>query len=114
MNRDYSKFPDDDNGDSLWRMAEEGDALVEERDIEFTVIFETEDEALKFGEYLLFNRQQALLCDDDESEDYPFQIVTTVSMVPSYSAIVEHEQLLAKYANPLNGHNDGWGCYVCK
>ena len=72
MNRDYSRFLDDGNGDSLWRMVKEGDALTEERDIEFTVMFETEDEAMEFGERLLFNRQTVLLCDDEELEEYPY------------------------------------------
>lgn len=114
MDRDYSTFPDDANGDSLWRMIEEGDALTEQRNIEFTVIFETEDDAMKFGQYLLFNRQQVLLRDDEESDEYPYCIVSTVTLVPSYKAIVDHEKLLAEYASPLNGHNDGWGCCVCK
>ncbi|WP_299981866.1 ribonuclease E inhibitor RraB [uncultured Pseudoteredinibacter sp.] len=113
MKRDYSKFPNDACGDSLWRMVVEGDDLTEERDLEFIVIFETEDEAMKFGEHLLFNRQKVLLCDDD-SEDYPYFIASTVSMIPRYETILEYERLLEKYASPLNGKNDGWSCYVCK
>lgn len=112
MVRDFSKFPDDENGNTLWNMALQGDDLSERRDVEFTVAFRTEDEALKFGEILLFNRQQVLLCDNEESDDYPYDIIVTVAMVPSHKEITDFEDLLHKYAKDLDGINDGWGCYV--
>lgn len=114
MNRDHSKYPDDENGNALWQLIEEGDNPTQERDIEFSVAFKTEDEAMQFGEHLLFNRQQVLLCDDEESEDYPFHIVVTVAMVPSHEEITDFENLLATYAEDLNGVNNGWGCDVKK
>lgn len=110
MNRDQTIYPDDENGDVLWHMAQQGDDLSKKRDVEFTVIFSTETEALKFGEVLLFNRQQVLLCDNEESEEYPYEIVVTVAMVPTHKEISDYENLLQKYASDLNGYNDGWGC----
>ncbi len=49
MIRDKSTYPDDENGDALWNMVQQGDDLSKKRDIEFTVIFSTEEDALKFG-----------------------------------------------------------------
>jgi hypothetical protein len=109
MNRDIAKFPDDEHGDALWNMAKQGDELGKERDIEFTVAFQAEEEALKFGEVLLFNRQQVLLYDTDNS-DYPYNIVVTVAMIPSYRKILDYEKLLDEHASKFNGLNDGWGC----
>ncbi|HHP8720457.1 TPA: ribonuclease E inhibitor RraB, partial [Acinetobacter baumannii] len=34
MNRDYEQFPDDDNGNVLWQMVEDGDDLTELHEIE--------------------------------------------------------------------------------
>lgn len=112
MKRDKAIFPDDENGDVLWNMMQQGDDLSKKRDIEFTVIFPTEEEALKFGEILLVNRQQVLLCDNEDSDDYPFEIVVTVAIFPTHKEITDYENLLQEYASDLNGYNDGWGCYA--
>jgi len=112
MTRDFTKFPDDMSGDSLWDMSQRGDDMAEKRDVEFAVVFATEDEALKFGGILLVNRQQVLLCDNQESKDYPYEIIATIAMVLSYQAITEYEGLLQQYAADLNGINDGWGCHA--
>ncbi len=39
MTRDYEQFPDDDNGNVLWQMAEDGDDLTELHEIEFQLHF---------------------------------------------------------------------------
>tara|TARA_R110002072_G_scaffold46082_8_gene127952 strand:- start:20276 stop:20620 length:345 start_codon:yes stop_codon:yes gene_type:complete len=111
MKRDSDTFPDDDCGNALWNMAQAGDNLAKRRDVEFTVIFSTEDAALKFGAALLFNRQQVLLCDNEASTEYPFEIVATVSMVPSHPEITDYENLLQVHASSFSGIYDGWGSF---
>jgi len=110
MNRNTNEFPDDSAGDALWAMSHNGDDLTQSREIEFTVVFPTEKEALSFGETLLFNRQKVLLCDSKESDDYPFEIVVFVELEPTHQNITDYQELLAQYATPLSGLNDGWGC----
>lgn len=112
MIRDKVQFPDDANGDALWNMVKQGDDLSKNRDVEFTVIFPTEESALKFGEELLFNRQKVLLCDNEEADDYPYEIVVTVVMAPNHKEIIGYENLLQRYASKYDGHNDGWGCFA--
>lgn len=112
MKRDYTDFPEDENGDALWTIFQRGDDMSKKRDVEFTVIFPTENEALKFGEMLLTNRQQVLLCDNEESEDYPYEIVATIAMVLSHGEISAYESLLQEHADGLNGVSDGWGCHA--
>jgi hypothetical protein len=58
MARDYSRFPADENGDALWRMAEAGDDLTKPREVDFAVIFPTEGTALQFAVHLLRNGQK--------------------------------------------------------
>jgi hypothetical protein len=110
MNRDFKEFPDDSTGEALWGKKLNGDDLTKSREIEFTVVFPTENEALSFGESLLLNRQKILLCDSNEGDDYPFEIVVFVELIPTHQSITEYQELLEQYASPLNGLNDGWGC----
>jgi len=112
MDRDFIGFPDDSTGEALWGKKLSGDDLTKSREIEFTVVFPTENEALSFGESLLLNRQKVLLCDSKESDDYPFEIVVFVELTPTHQSITEYQELLEQYASPLNGLNDGWGCIV--
>lgn len=110
MKRDPDNFPDDVNGDALWQMQQNGDDLSKPREIEFTVIFATEDEALKFGEALLINRQKILLSDNEENKEYPFEIIVYVYMEATYDEITGYEELLESHAEKFNGRGDGWGC----
>jgi hypothetical protein len=48
MERDFDKFPDDENGDILWDIHSRGNDLTERREVDFSVIFPTE-EAASFG-----------------------------------------------------------------
>lgn len=109
MTRDNQQFPPNDNGDILWQMQQAGDKLDIPRDIEFTVAFVNEDEAIKFGEVLLANRQKILLSDVEGQR--PFEILVTVNMLPNYEDISGYQALLESHAAPLNGINDGWGCF---
>ena len=58
MQREPDIFPADPTGDALWEMQQNGDDLNKQREVEFTVVFENEEDALKFGETLLINRQK--------------------------------------------------------
>lgn len=105
-------FPDDDNGDVLRQMAEQGDDLSVPREIDFSVIFPTEDAALKFAILLLRNGQKVSFSEYDENEDLPWEVQAHPFMVPTHDNISGYESLLAAEAEPLGGQNDGWGCEV--
>ncbi|MBL1141898.1 MAG: ribonuclease E inhibitor RraB [Proteobacteria bacterium] len=110
MNRDPDIFPDDVNGDALWEMQQSGDDLSKPREIEFTIVFSEEEEALKFGETLLINRQKILLADNNENKTHPFEIVVYVYMEATYDEITGYQDLLEMHATKFNGRGDGWGC----
>jgi Regulator of ribonuclease activity B len=110
MKRDEQTFPADPTGDALWEMQQNGDDLTKQREIEFTVVFSTEEEALEFGNTLLVNRQKILLSDNEEEKEFPFEIIVYVYMEANYDEICGYEELLESHATKFNGQSDGWGC----
>lgn len=108
MTRDYAVFPDDATGDVLWGMSQQGDDLEQAREVEFAFLFASEENALKFGELLLFNRQKVMLSDNEDSAEYPYEILVSVSLVPHYQDIIDYQALLMEHAAPLQGLSDGW------
>ncbi len=111
MARNYERFPDDENGNTLWDMHIDGDNLAEEREIDFSVVFASDEQALQFAVVLLRHGQRVSF-SPNEDEEFPWQIEVHPMMQPTYENITEFERLLAEDAAPLNGHNDGWGCYA--
>ena len=53
MTRDLALFPEDEIGNTLWQMSQNGGDLNSEREIEFSMLFPSQDLALKFGQLLL-------------------------------------------------------------
>lgn len=103
MARDYEQFPDDENGDVLFRMMEHGDNLSKRREINFSVVFPTDDAALEFAVHLLKNGQKVSLS--------PNEVTAHPNMIPSHDNITGYENLLAKDAAKWDGRNDGWGSF---
>jgi len=105
-------FPDDENGQVLQQMAAQGDDLSVPREVDFAVIFPTEDAALEFAIRLLKNGQKVSFSEYEEHEELPWQVYAHPFMVPTHENISGYEELLATEAAPLGGQNDGWGCEV--
>lgn len=112
MARDPALFPDDENGDILWQMAESGDNLAKTREIDFSVIFPSEEAALKFAFYLLRSKQKVSFSSYEENPELPWQVQVHPVMPPTHGNISAYESQLAEDAKPLGGRNDGWGCYA--
>ena len=53
MKRDLTLYPQDPNGDVLWELAQKGEGLTTEREIDFPVLFPTEAGALQYAVELL-------------------------------------------------------------
>jgi hypothetical protein len=110
MDRDYARFPADDNGDALWRMAEAGDDLGKPREVDFAVVFPTETVALQFAVMLLRTGQKVSFGPYDGDPDRPWQVYVHRMLLPTHTTITAVENDLARAAGPLGGCNDGWGC----
>ena len=110
MTRDYEQFPDDDNGNVLWQMAEDGDDLTELHEIEFSIAFQDQKNAEQCALYLLYQEQKVSLFQDDSVEPNEWVITIFVNMEPEYSDIVDLEQWFASIAEKFQGEYDGCGC----
>lgn len=110
MERDITLFPNDNNGDALWKMLQDGDDLTEHREIEFSVIFPSEKLALQFGQLLLENNQKLSFCPFPDSDEYPWEITAYPDMPATYENITAYQHLLESSCDPLQGKFDGWYC----
>lgn len=114
MTRDYTICPDDENGNVLWLMLSRGDNLAIPREINFSVVFPTEDEAMKFAIELLRNDQKVSFSKYDGMEGFPWQVEVHPFMPATYENITGYEKSLANFAAPFGGINDGWGSITQK
>jgi len=110
MNRDLALFPEDNVGNALWQMMIDGDDLSQEREIEFSVIFSSEETALKFGQLLLENNQKVSFCPYEGNADFPWEITAYPFVSASYENISSYQNLLVSSAEPLGGQYDGFYC----
>ena len=108
--RDLELFPNDDNGDVLWQMAQDGDDLTEAHEIEYSIAFTDNVKAEQCALFLLHEEQKISLFIDEESENQEWIITIYVYMEPEYSDIVDLEEWFTKIANEHGGEYDGWGC----
>ena len=108
MSRDFQQFPEDDNGNVLWQMAQDGDDLTVAHEIEYSIAFKEQELAEKCALYLLQEEQKiSLFVDEDTNEWF---ITIYVYMEPDYSDIVDLEEWFSKIATQFEGEYDGWGC----
>ncbi len=54
MTRDLTLFPEDEIGNTLWQMQQSGEDLQAEREIEFSVLFPTQELALQYGQLCIY------------------------------------------------------------
>ncbi|MCU4615053.1 ribonuclease E inhibitor RraB [Acinetobacter lwoffii] len=110
MSRDYNQFPDDENGNVLWQMHQDGDDLQEAHEIEFLIAFADEAQADRCALHLLKEEQKISLFQDEDSDTLEWIITIYVYMEPAYEDIVDLEQWFSKIAAQFQGEYDGWGC----
>lgn len=110
MSRDYEKFPEDDNGNLLWQMQEDGDDLEEIHEIEFSLYFKTQEAAEKCALSLLLEEQKISLYLDEEVQPSEWVITIYVNMYPEHEDIIDLEEWFTKIATKFDGEYDGWGC----
>jgi hypothetical protein len=109
MERDFDKFPDDENGDILWDIHSRGNDLTERREVDFSVIFPTEEAALQFAMHLLKNEQKVSFSSYEGNEEFPWQVQAHPVMKPTHGSITGYENQLGEDAASFGGRNDGWG-----
>src|SRR5215831_8050690 len=111
MERDYKRFPHDENGDVLWRTFCDGDRLDKPSVIDFSVIFPVREDALAFGAVLLEQSFRVQFLKYEKKNELVWQIMVTPVMLPDHGEISRLEELLGRQAEVFGGRNDGWGCF---
>ena len=107
----FEDIPDDLNGDVLRRMRRSGDSLTQSRVIDFSIVFPTEDAVARFIEIMHDNGLKASYKNSGVHDDEPWDATVKKDMVPDHAEIGTMEDWLEKHAAPLDGRNDGWGCF---
>jgi len=107
MTRDLILFPEDEIGNTLWQMLENGDDLLNEREIEFSVLFPSQELALQFGQLLLENNQKLSFTPYEGNQELPWEITAYPFMPASYENITSYQELLEASGTPLKGQFAG-------
>jgi len=112
MTRDYQQFPDDENGDVLWQMYEDGNDLSDLHEVEFSIVFKTQELAEKCALHLLQQEQKVSMFQEDEQTDGANLWIVNIhiNMIPEHEDIVDLEEWFTKIAGEFDGEYDGWGC----
>ncbi|MHA3048883.1 MULTISPECIES: ribonuclease E inhibitor RraB [unclassified Acinetobacter] len=112
MTRDYQQFPDDENGNLLWQMFEDGNDLCEPHEVEFSIAFEQKEQAEKCALHLLHQEQKISLYQEDQhSEQENLWILNVhVNMILEHEDLVDLEDWFGRIGKEFGGEYDGWGC----
>ena len=103
------RFPLDENGDALRNMVESGDDLSKEREIDFSILFPTKANAVRFSEAV---SKYGWKISHYANELGEWDVTVSLNMLPTHALITDMESLLAQLAAPMRGKNDGWGCFA--
>ena len=106
MNQD---FPNDETGELLRLMREQGDDLSVARDIDFFLIFDLHDQAIAFANQADLGPEFRIETARYEKTD-KWQACLTIHMAPVYAELVMLEKQVARLGRDFGGHSDGWGC----
>ena len=110
MDRDLTFFPNDKAGDTLWKMKQAGEVLEEIREIEFSVLFPSQELALQFGQLLLENGQKLSCTPYQDNKTLPWEITAYPEMELNYENISAYQELLESNCAQFRGKFDGFYC----
>ena len=102
-------LPDDENGEVLRQMLEDGDDLTQPRDIRFFLVFGDEAQAGAFAVQAADVPDLAIAAPEVDDEGI-WVVAATRRMPASHAGITSLERLLATLADAYGGYPDGWAC----
>lgn len=102
-------FPTDDTGQVLAEMYEAGIDLTQTHTVVFFQLFERQQQAQAMADYLAANHPEWRVIVKADEIPNVWDLDCTVSMIPSYDAIVAQEGQFEKISAKFDGYNDGWG-----
>lgn len=110
MDRNLIFFPADTTGDVLWEMKQAGDDLEKIREVEFSVLFPSQELALQFGQLLLENNQKLSCTPFQDNAVLPWEITAYPEMSLNYENINAYQELLETSCASFQGKFDGFYC----
>lgn len=102
-------LPDDDTGEVLRAMLDDGDDLTLERDIDFHIVFADGAQAAAFATQAAGVSDLHVAAPEVDDEGI-WQVTATRRMAASHAGITALERLLTTLAEPYGGYPDGWSC----
>lgn len=109
--RDWQRFPQDPNGDVLFRIWQQGDDLEQPRVVDFSIVFQTREDADACARRLVQARGEVEVSYFEQRSLW--DLCFSVRLVPSWWNITEQERELEGVSAAFNGRNDGWGFFPC-
>jgi hypothetical protein len=104
-------FPNDDTGDALRRLEQDGDRFEIPRDVDFSVVFPDESAARAFAEHFERMGHRVDVRRSEVRAERPWDVTVVKNMALFHAAITEFEDALQQVAaDLLGGANDG-GCF---
>ncbi len=112
--RDYNRFPSDENGDVLYNLFLQGMDLNTTKDVEYAIIFPDNNGAIKFADSCKSIGLSIYIEEYEGQTDFKYGVIATKSMLPTHSNITALETELGNKAKYFGGINDGWGFFTQK
>lgn len=104
------QFPDDENGQLLREMHDEGVDLTQEHSVDFYHLFEQQTDAENMAKAVNeAHPAVAVKVAEDEEIKGVWEVVCTLTMPLDHLLITESEQAFESIADKHNGYSDGWG-----
>ena len=109
MNVLRSNFPNDDDGEVLYRLAEKGIDLNRKRKIEFTCYAPSREVAQEIVDDLVsYGYASSVFVDDQVGKARAVSVYAAITMLPSYDLIVNEQRRLNFILSQYGTNCDGW------
>lgn len=112
--RDLTLFPNNESGERLWQFLQQGIDINQAVEVEFSMLFPSQEKALAFGALLLANNQKLSFSLFDQHETHTWEITAYPTMPLTHQNISGYEALLLSHAGEFNGLFDGWFSSYCQ
>lgn len=112
LERDRSLFPSDKTGDTLWQLLNQGIDINSVHEVEFSMLFKEQQQALTFGQLLLENNQKVSFCASQEHEHFCWEITAYPEMSLTHQNIMGYKALLQSNTQSSECLFAGWYCFA--
>ena len=104
------QFPEDENGQLLREMSDEGVDLSAAHTVDFYHLFEKQPDAQAMAKAVneAHPAEKVTVAEDPEIKGV-WEVVCSLSMPLEHLLITESEQTFEAFADKNNGYSDGWG-----